>query len=825
MLVCPQLRAQEEISTDTLIQFSNGLSVTSITDSVPLIKYNQVFEQKWDSISRRLSKDTLSDLKDSIYASFISRIKKDSALIKSIRKDSLTWLMRNLPKRDAVLHLFSKQLRFDSTRHNKDSLFKRLKDMPEEQYERTLSSFRDKLKGADTKGRKSRLRSWIPYTPESPESYATMGGGYINYNYMFRSALDTPFVETGIGQHMITAGLDFSVAELPFRLTYYGRQSNSQFLRDYHDFRIEFNAPEFRRLQQQQLRKKLLSTLQDLQPADLTDNIQAKLKRLRALRNILGDREWQNLYLQSKRYLTYRDQLPMELPDQENIIRQAELFVNAYESKQALQKTLEYELDSLESVYRSNARTIQQLQRVVNRNIYTEQGTRLIQQEMEDAGIHDRKTKRLLNAMYAVRTFAVGRTLPRMTALTVNNISVGGINFEYNANDLYLALTAGKIDFRSRDFLYGKPSPVKQYVYAGSVGYGLKEGSHLILTGYSGRKQIISANQAAASPVSGMSLEGQWAFSRNIRITAEVAQSTSPLYAGYNTSGKSQGFRFNDNSNKAYAFRGLGYIPSTQTRFEAYYQKTGINFQNFSNYRVNANNSTWSIKVDQYLWRRQIRLMASARKNDFSNPFIVQQYSSNTIFTTLSATFRMRNLPALTVGYLPSSQYTVVDGQVAESRYQTLNVQMSHAYRIGLMRASGNIMYNKFYNSGNDTAFIYYNASHFYTAHQFAFPMFTGNVGFARTQNGYYSLSIMEGGLSITWFKKVIAGFGVKINNYNTNEVKTGAYFNFRCSWKLLGDFNFWYERGYLPGSAVQLMKNEWLTIGFTRYFNNKIKL
>ncbi|MBX2922748.1 MAG: hypothetical protein KF746_11190 [Chitinophagaceae bacterium] len=725
--------------------------------------------------------------------------------------------------KDSIVALLLAGAGRDTAKFHKDSLFTRFRKLPAESLKNTLAPLKAKPEKPDSFLPKKKLASLLPYSREDGSSLVQVGGGYVQYNYMFRSVLDTPFVETDLGQHMITAGLDFAMAGIPFRLTYYGRQSNSQYLRNYHDFRVEFNGPEFRRLKQQQLRNQLTGALQNIQPQGLGDRLKNNLQAIRHLRTLLSAREWLNKYLESKKYLTYRDQLPTELPDKEMVIRRAEGFVKLYEEKQRLGQSLLHETDSLQSVYNTNLKKIQELQRLIDRNIYTEQGTRLIGKELQEAGIRDRKTQRLLNTVYAVRTFAVGRTLPRMSQLSVNNLNVGGVNFEYNAYNLYLAFTAGKIDFRSRDFIYGKPSPVKQHVYAGSIGYGRKDGTHLIVTGYTGRKQIISAGGLASSPLSGMSIEAQWAVGRYVRITAEAAQSTSPVYAS-EQGNKAQGFKINDPTNKAYLLKAYGYIPASQTRIEGYYNKTGINFQNFTNYRVNANTSTWNIKAEQYLFKKQLRIMASARKNDYSNPFVIQQYNSNTVFTSLSATFRRRRLPSLTIGYMPSSQYTMAGNQVAENRYQSLNIHMAHTYRIGLMTANGSVVYNRFYNSGSDTGFVYYNASHFYSSHQFMFRMFTASMGYARTANRQYALDVMEGGLAITWFKKIVAGFGVRINQYNQVEVKTGGYFNLRCNWPAIGDLSVWYENAYLPGSSGSLVKNEWFTLGFTRYFNNRIR-
>jgi hypothetical protein len=661
-------------------------------------------------------------------------------------------------------------------------------------------------------------------TPKAPSSVITVGGGFINYNYMFRSSLDTPFVEQNMGQHMVMAGFDATVADIPVKITYYGRRSNSIYLRDYNDIRVEFNVQEFNRLRQANLRKRLDGILSRIQNPEIVKQLQSYAEQIAGLKRWLNTTELLNSYLESKRNLVYGEKLPDNVGDKQLVITCSRRIVETYEAKQRLLRSFEKVEDSLKELYTTNSAKVQQLRQLINGNMRTSQGADIIAQKLKEQNALDARTEKWLRNLYAVRTFAVGRTLPDMSNLTVKNLNVTGLNVAVNPGKLYLALTAGTIDFRSRDFLYGKPSRVPQYVFAAAAGYGTKEGNHFFVTGYTGKKQIISNSSSGALVLSGLSLQGQWIWKQYLRITAEAAQSTSPVYTSA-SGGKPSGFNIHDNSNKAYSLQGHGYIPYTQTRIDGYYQRTGINFQNFTNYRVNANASTWNLRAEQYVWKKQLRLQASARKNDYSNPYVVQQYNSNTIFTSFSATFRRRNWPYLTMGYMPSSQYTIVANQVVENRYQTLNITTGHVYRVGNMQANGTFMYSKFYNSGSDTGFVYYNANHFYTAHQFAFPRFAANIGYSRTANSQYSLDVMEGGLLIKYGQFIQAGFGAKINRYNLSEVKTGGYGTLRIMWKTLGDINIWYERSYLPGAASGLKVNEWMTVGFTRYFNNKINV
>lgn len=727
--------------------------------------------------------------------------------------------------KDSLGNYILSQSGFDSHPINKDSLIRQLSALPGNELKKQFDILRYPTGDQEKANLSRRLTSLLPVIPNKSSPAAVIGGGYVNYNYMFRSAVDTPYMEQNVGQHLVNAQLDVAIAELPFQLSYYGRKSNSVFLRDYNDFRVAFNVPQYRKIRQERLREQINKLAGRLQPSGLTQNLKGVKEKITDLKKYLNNTGLLNQYLKAKQHIAYANRLPDDIGDKDALLKMSNNIVNEYEKQQQLLETLQKTRDSLQAVYYSNARKIQRLQQLVNRNMYTAQGMQYIAGQLKEEGVLDRETGRLLKTAYAVRSFAIGRTLPDMSSLTVKNLNVNGINFEYNAGNLYAALTAGKIDFRSRDFIYGRPSKIPQRVYAAAVGYGTKEGNHLIVTGYTGKKQIISNASAAASALSGMSIKGQWVAGRYFKISGEAAQSTSPIYASSQGVQKQQGFKINDNSNKAYAVRVWGYLPATLTKFEGYYQKTGINFQNFTSYRVNANTSTWSMRVEQYLWKKQLRLLAAARKNDFSNPFVIQQYNSNTVFTSFSATFRKRRLPSLTLGYLPSSQYTIVGDHVAESRYQSLSVSAAHTYRIGLMKANGTFTYNRFYNSGSDTGFVYYNANHFYTWHQFIFPLFTANLGYARTANKQYGLDVMDGGLTLNYTQYFSMGGGVKINKYNTTEVKTGLYYNFRCRLQRIGDLNLRYERGYLPGSTNTLMKNEWFTLGFTRHFNNTIKL
>src|SRR6185312_12805369 len=80
--------------------------------------------------------------------------------------------------------------------------------------------------------------------------------GVANYNYSYRSNLDTPFIANNIQQHFATLSANVLVAQkFPLKVSIYERRSNSDYFRNYTDVRIDFDESEFHRLQSQKLSK------------------------------------------------------------------------------------------------------------------------------------------------------------------------------------------------------------------------------------------------------------------------------------------------------------------------------------------------------------------------------------------------------------------------------------------------------------------------------------------------------------------------------------------------------------------------------------------
>lgn len=650
--------------------------------------------------------------------------------------------------------------------------------------------------------------------------------GYINYNWNYRSGVDTPFNYQNISQHHITASSDLTLAGLlPLRVTYFERRSNSPFFRDFRDIRVDVNTYELNRLKQARVREYINGQLKEyMSTPDIGNILKAYASSLDKYKNIFSDVTLQKKLIDAKELvinpeLAYAEKIEV----QDSLVQEAKMFIAFYEKMDSLKQKYQLVYDSLGDKYKEQQQKIKKLQQLSVADLNQPENVNALKKMMEQEGMEDNRLTKIINALSAIKTLSFGRTAPNMSSLTVNRINVKGVNLEYNRNNIYAAATAGAIDFRARDFLYSGQKRTPQYVYALRLGYGDKDRNNLIATYYEGKKQLFAGVvNSRAQFVRGVSLAGQWVIKRNHRINAEIAQSASPLYIGaIDNTDKKESIDLNDKHSKAYTIQFRSYFPGLQTKLQGMYQHRGVNFQNFTSYRVNATTNSWNIGLEQNLWKRQLQVKAQMQKDDFDNPNVLQRYNANTVFKNITATLRMKKAPVISVGYMPSSQYTVVDSLVYENRYQVLNVTGSYQYNIGKM-ANGNsvFMYNRFFNDAVDSGFVYYNANNYFFNQVFNYEKYTANISITHSENELYTYDVWDIGFLWKVFKQNSIGFGWKINHVSTQDnSKVGYYLNSKIPIRWVGELQFWFEKNYLPNLAYQLSKTEFYNISFTRYF------
>jgi len=648
-----------------------------------------------------------------------------------------------------------------------------------------------------------------------------INGGMVSYNFNYRSFLDTPYAEKDLMQHNIMGRFNVTVAgNFPLQVNYWVRQTNSPFFKNIYDVQVAFNGNDFHNNLQNQMRARLLA----LAPA-VKDSLLEKLYNLKLSELTNLGRDLNTLFNPQKLIeaseilkvpkITWNTGLPdsVNVKREDSIKQAAALFLNKYKETKQQYDELTGKVDSLKKAYHENLNKVKQFKQLINGNWNDLQSVHDWKNKLHEYGMENIPIPSKYRWLLGVKNFSVGRSPVNYSELTAKNISVNGINLEYNSW-YYFAATAGTVNYRFRDFVVNGLSKKPQFLYMVRAGIGRLEKSYFILSGFSGQKQIA----VNTIHVSGISAESRWRLNRTSWLTAEVAKSVAPDYRNNPPEAASK-FNLNDKNNQAVALHLLSDLPETSSRIEATYKKTGANYQSFSSYTSNAAMESWMVKADQNFFKRRLRISASLRKNEFTNPFIIQNYSSNTIFKSVTASLRMRKWPVVTIGYQPFSQLTKVGNDVLENRFQTFTGTAFHTYKIKQLKLATTLMVNKFYNNSSDTGFIYYNATNSYFSQSFFFPSFSANVGASFTKNSNYTLQILDGGVQPYLSKLGTIGIGIKINNLNNSVIKAGGYVTANIRVHKQDMLLISYEHGYLPG-AHSLVRNEMGTVQFIKSFN-----
>jgi hypothetical protein len=428
------------------------------------------------------------------------------------------------------------------------------------------------------------------------------------------------------------------------------------------------------------------------------------------------------------------------------------------------------------------------------------------------------KGRPLIRFLMGVRELTLGRSYIDYSQLSVRNISLMGFNLEY-CDRYYFALAAGKTDFRYLDFLSVSSVP-NQYLFLGRAGLGEKEGRHLYLTAYTGRKQAsyYVNNKPATNSITGITVETRIPVNKNIYITGEIAKSSYPSFIPPgSTPGKL--FSFADRSNEAYSVQLAGCFPKSDTRFSGTYNRLGIYFQSFNILNSNSNSAAWQLQVDQYLMKKKLFLSASARQNDFSTPFTVNNYKSQSLFYSFQASLRLRKWPVLTAAFLPYSQIARIDGQLSISRFYTLMGSASYAYRVRTVYMSSSLVYTRYFNSSNQVGFLLYDAQSWFLNHSVLIKRFTLSGTMTISYSPGYFLFSTGPGLQWRIGNNLELGGGIKYNNLDHRQSTIGYNGNIDFRIGKLGRIGLSFERGYIPGMGNGLFRNDWGKATYSKSF------
>lgn len=708
--------------------------------------------------------------------------------------------------------------------------------------------------------------------------------GNIGYDYFYRSAIDTPIAQKDFQQHTERVHLDILLKEkYPLKVNFTSRQSNSPYFRDFVDVNFSFDKYTYNKNLKQQLLDKLKKQIPQYKLPDLTaaesllkkykadfDKTKSWLEDPMTMQRIIEERE-KEYYQKLKEAEDSVSRLAMQndiadsiskinakltaLTDKakgvqdkftdslnrvkENLLSKKAAIMDAAKAKAdsvtapfaAYYEKQKARLDSLQKTvakYKSKADSIKtEVQKDVagiRQKIYKATSEKELRKLAEENGIPiDKKTK-LEKQLAAIKTFSIGRSVLNYTELTAQNITVSGVNVEYNPS-YYAAFAAGKIDYRFRDFYNRKGRQNNQYIIMGRLGFGDKDHAAVIFSYFTGRKSNnnYGYNDSAKSSVNlmGYSVEAIWKKGENNFLSAEFAKSTKPVIGNLPADKQSGSLvRFSDPSNMGINFKAQAFIPETHTKLSGFYRKTGENFQSFSLFSYNTNQTAWLGRIDQSFYKDRITLTGMLRRNDFTNPFTDKTYKTSTIFKSVLLNVHLRKFPVISIGYYPGTQLYMVDKQtIRESAYYILNGSVSYSYIVKGLQMNSMAVYNKYTSEATDSGFVPYKGINVYVSQAVRFSKIQLQAGYAYTKQSLLQYSTLEatGDYSCrTWLK---FGAGLKYNKVKDGTGYWGESLQLRTEFKKWGGLQLQYEKSYLPTFNRQLAPVEIGRLSYYRRF------
>lgn len=678
--------------------------------------------------------------------------------------------------------------------------------------------------------------------------------GNILYDVNYRSRIDTPYAENDVYQHTVQTRLDVLYKDqYPLKIYFTSRFSNSAMFRNYTDLNLRFNPSDFKRIAKQRLIESVKRSL-----AKKTGNVDSlyklmeeKKKAIAFLRQSLEKPDLQQKVVEDREKEFYSNkfqQSPLNagrlsdivadsargvvknlVPDTffkstgkkaDSINAKYNQYNDSLNAKRKVLDSLEQELQKLERQYRTvkayNEKDLSDLTKQIER----EQNLDKLSDKLQQLNLPDTILPKGYKMLSGIQSLNIGRSVAEYSELSVKNISITGLQAEYNTQ-YYYAVAAGKVDYRFRDYIVPKHTRSNQYVALVRFGKGTKNGNHIFLTYYTGKRQLFNASTALQDSsripgynLAGITIEGVYKINRNITVVAEIAKSTIPYYSLDSIQRKkwmSSISKLNSRSNEAYSVKMFSFFPKTFTKFTGNLSYTGANFQSFSTFTTGAAQLRWAARLEQPFFKKQLTVISTAQKNDYSNPFVATAYKSSSLLTSFQANLRIKKYPTFSVGYFPAYQLTKTgDNYYSESRYYTLTGSTGYSYRLQQVQLTSYVVYSRFYNGSADSGFVYYNSKNLLLSQTVNFKrcslLFNGSLS---TGNDY-TLRMLENSLQVSVNKFITVGGGLKAIDYSLLEpIQWGYSGSVMLTIPKLGDIQLMADKGFIPGLNKQLADNK----------------
>ncbi len=683
--------------------------------------------------------------------------------------------------------------------------------------------------------------------------------GNILYDVYYRSKIDTPFAEKDIYQHTIQSRLDVVYKDqYPVKIYFTSRFSNSSFYRKYTDMNFQFNQADFSRMMKNRLinavEQALKSRLGEVDSLKrLIEQTKSEINGYRRNENMkdmnqyLVEQEERKFIEERKRaYWAKREDFVGNVKDEikapttneiinrikndksyqqfdhkdDSIKQKYQLLKDSVDRQKRKVDSLLVRLERLEQLYNKAKQAHQYNLRDWRSMIEGTSDLTTLKEKLRRLNISDSLFPKGYGFLTSIKSFGIGRSMVDYSELSVKNISITGLNVELNPH-YYYAVAAGKVDYRFRDYIIPAQTRSNQYVALARFGKGLRNGNHIYLTYYTGKRQFFNSSVSSQSGnripeylLSGVTIEGYYQINRFTYLNAEIAKSTKPYYSLDSLQRKDRMqavTNFNDRTNEAYSIRVYSMIPKTQTRLTGSCRYLGANFQSFSTFTTGSSKVNWLGKIEQPFFKRQLQITASLQQTDYSNPFIATNYKSSSVLASVQASLRVKKWPALSVGYYPSYQITKIsENNYSESRYYSFVANASYSYHVQRVQFMSLAVYSQFYNEAQDSGFVYFNSKNYLFSQSILLNKLTITLNWSTSKSSEYSIYTLEDNNQVNINKYLSAGAGIKYNKQTSVvNVQWGYSGNLLIKVPKLGDIQFMMDKGFLPGMNRQLVENK----------------
>ncbi|WP_147323476.1 hypothetical protein [Chitinophaga silvatica] len=655
--------------------------------------------------------------------------------------------------------------------------------------------------------------------------------GNVMYDYFYQSNIDTPYVEKDIQQHTVQTNLSITVRNrYPLRVAFSTQQGNSALFRNLTGARLSYNNNDFKNQLILNARNWVIGNVKQQRLIDSLKNLADSLQReIHFLKYSYGNTPYLQRLVEA-RELAFKLRLDSIAGKYKGKVSTDSLYKKIMVDKELELKRIDSMQLVLDKLKKSYQLVIDKQNRIKSGLLDALQHSRN-NKELSDAlerlNLPDTVLPKGFKTLLAIRSFGIGRTIADYSELTAKNISISGVQIEYNPS-YYLAVATGTVDYQFRNFIV-KEKRNPQYLSLIRGGVGMKESNHLYFTYYTGKKQLYGGNAVvdtgavADNHLMGIALETQLKLGEQTFLTGEVARSSMPYNSRkvHGENNLSSMMNFSRRSNEAYTIGFNTVISKVYTRLSAMYKLMGNDFQSFSFYTTGSRQIAWNIQGEQPFFKQKILLAGAIRKNDYATFYTPSNYQSNTLFKSIQLTVRVPKYPIVSLAYQPTSQLMKLgEGEFSEQVFYMLSGTATYTYTYKGIMMNSMLSYSRFYNRQTDTAFVYFNSKNLMAGHTLFLKRFTiaGQASAALTEN--YSVHGLTGETTWKMFDWLEVGGALKYNHQSqTNNIQWGYCGNSRINVKRIGEIAIRVDKSYLPGPERKLVSNNTGRLTYTRIF------